>query len=164
MRRIIYNIISVTFSLVKFSLIKIFHWNTFKFHFIERFSPNTQVYFMGNGKICLARYVTAHTNTKLIVGNNAQLIIDENARFNYGCIITAKNYIYIGKGVGFGPNVLIYDHDHDFRAPGGKRKNFKKGTVTIGENSIIGACSFITSDIPDNTMAFGVPARVVRSI
>ena len=35
--------------------------------------------------------------------------------------------------------------------------------VTIGENSIIGACSFVNSDIPDNTVAFGVPARVVRS-
>jgi acetyltransferase-like isoleucine patch superfamily enzyme len=35
--------------------------------------------------------------------------------------------------------------------------------VTIGENSIIGACSFVDSDIPDNTVAFGVPARVVRS-
>ena len=35
--------------------------------------------------------------------------------------------------------------------------------VTIGENSIVGACSFVNSDIPDNTVAFGVPARVVRS-
>lgn len=35
--------------------------------------------------------------------------------------------------------------------------------VTIGENSIVGACSFVNSDIPDDVVAFGVPARVIRS-
>ena len=33
--------------------------------------------------------------------------------------------------------------------------------VTIGENSIVGAHSFVNSDIPDNCIAFGVPARIV---
>lgn len=32
--------------------------------------------------------------------------------------------------------------------------------VTIGENAIIGAFSFVNSDIPDNSTAFGVPAKV----
>ncbi|MCU0577225.1 MAG: acyltransferase, partial [Desulfobacterota bacterium] len=35
--------------------------------------------------------------------------------------------------------------------------------ITIGENSIVGACSFVNADIPDNSVAYGVPARVVRS-
>jgi len=34
--------------------------------------------------------------------------------------------------------------------------------VTIGENSIVGACSFVTTDIPENTLAYGIPAKVVR--
>jgi galactoside O-acetyltransferase len=34
--------------------------------------------------------------------------------------------------------------------------------VTIGENSIVGACSLVMSDIPDNVVAHGVPAKVVR--
>ena len=29
--------------------------------------------------------------------------------------------IKIGANVGIGPNVCIYDHDHDFRAEGGKK-------------------------------------------
>ena len=33
--------------------------------------------------------------------------------------------------------------------------------VTIGENSIVGAFSFVNKDIPDNRTAFGVPAKVV---
>ena len=34
--------------------------------------------------------------------------------------------------------------------------------VTIGENAVVGAFSFVNSDIPDNTVAFGVTAKVVR--
>ena len=49
------------------------------------------------------------------------------------------------------------------------RKNCKIGShstimpgVTIGENSIIGAHSLVLIDIPDNYVAFGVPAKLVR--
>lgn len=34
--------------------------------------------------------------------------------------------------------------------------------VIIGENSIIGAHSLIIKDIPDNVLAFGVPAKIIR--
>ena len=36
--------------------------------------------------------------------------------------------------------------------------------VTIGSNVVIGAGAVVTHDIPDNALAFGVPARVVRKI
>ncbi len=36
--------------------------------------------------------------------------------------------------------------------------------VTVGRNSIIGAGSVMTHDIPDNVVAFGNPCRVVRSL
>ncbi len=36
--------------------------------------------------------------------------------------------------------------------------------VTIGENSIIGAGSVVTKNVPDNVIAAGVPARVLRKI
>ena len=36
--------------------------------------------------------------------------------------------------------------------------------VTIGENSIIGAFSFVNKDIPDNVIAVGIPAKVLRKI
>ena len=34
--------------------------------------------------------------------------------------------------------------------------------VTIGDNVVIGAGSIVTKDIPDNSIAFGAPCRVVR--
>ena len=36
--------------------------------------------------------------------------------------------------------------------------------MTIGSNVVIGAGAVVTHDIPDNALAFGVPARVVRKI
>lgn len=49
------------------------------------------------------------------------------------------------------------------------KRNCRVGThsvimpgVTIGENSLIGAFSFVNADIPDNSMAYGIPARVKR--
>ena len=37
-------------------------------------------------------------------------------------------------------------------------------SVTIGENTIIGAFSFVNVDVPDNVVAVGVPAKVIRKL
>lgn len=36
--------------------------------------------------------------------------------------------------------------------------------VTIGNNVVIGAASVVTRDIPDNSVAVGIPARVIRTV
>ncbi len=36
--------------------------------------------------------------------------------------------------------------------------------VTIGENSIIGAFSFVNRDIPDNVVAVGTPVKIIRNL
>ena len=36
--------------------------------------------------------------------------------------------------------------------------------VTVGENAVVGAFSFVNKDIPANVVALGVPAKVVREI
>ena len=36
--------------------------------------------------------------------------------------------------------------------------------ISIGKNSIIGAHSLVNKDIPDNVIAFGVPAKVIRQL
>lgn len=54
--------------------------------------------------------------------------------------------IHIGDDVWIGGNVTIL--------PG----------VNIGNNVVIGAGAVVTKDIPDNSLAIGVPAKVVREI
>lgn len=34
--------------------------------------------------------------------------------------------------------------------------------VTVGENAVIGAFSFVNRDIPDNVVAFGIPVKIVK--
>jgi acetyltransferase-like isoleucine patch superfamily enzyme len=36
--------------------------------------------------------------------------------------------------------------------------------IVIGKNSVIGAYSFINKDIPDNTIAYGIPVKIIRKI
>lgn len=51
------------------------------------------------------------------------------------------------------------------------KENCKIGThstilpgVTIGKNSVIGAHSLVLCDIPDNVVAYGIPAKIVRKL
>ena len=36
--------------------------------------------------------------------------------------------------------------------------------VTIGENAIIGAFSFVNKDIPDNVIAVGTPVKIIKKL
>lgn len=90
--------------------------------------------------------------------------------------------VTIGNNVFIGPNVGIYTPNHSFDAAS-RNKYYERslpvnikdnvwiggsvsimGGVTIGENSIIGAGSVVTRDIPENVIAAGVPCRVLRKI
>ena len=144
MKRLINNIISILFSFIKFCLLKLFYGKRFKFHYFERFSPNTDIYYLDKGRIILGKAIRAHSLCRFRVLGKGVLIIDDQVAFNYGCMINASELIHIGKGVECGPNVLMYDHDHDFRhASGLKANKYKTGKIEIGENTWIGANTVI---------------------
>ncbi|KXH76728.1 MAG: acetyltransferase [Candidatus Thorarchaeota archaeon SMTZ-45] len=87
--------------------------------------------------------------------------------------INAKFGVIIEEGVEVGSHCSIYSISTIDNKSGQVviRKNAKIGThsvimpgVTIGENTVIGAFSFVTSDIPDNTIAYGIPAKVQKNL
>ena len=87
--------------------------------------------------------------------------------------INAKNNVVIEDYVQIGSHCSIYSIStiDDKEGEVILKKNCRIGThsvvmpgVTIGENSVIGAFSFVTKDIPDNVVAFGVPAKVIRKL
>uniref|UniRef100_UPI00404AE598 acyltransferase n=1 Tax=Flavobacterium sp. TaxID=239 RepID=UPI00404AE598 len=183
MKVFINNTISVSYSLVRFKIIGLFSRGRFKSHFIERFSPNTQISLVGNGQIKLGRAVRAHSNVKIKSIKNGVIEIGQNTSFNYNCMITAMKYIKIGEGVEFGPNVLIYDHDHDFKVKGGIKANkyimqdviigdncwIGANTVilrgsTIGSNSVIGAGSIIKGCFPNDSLIIQRKENIVNKI
>lgn len=151
--RKIKNVISVIYSLIKFSIIKLFNLKKFKFSFIERFSPNTIIEIRGNARLEFGKRVRAHNGTKFNVSNNGFLKVGDNTSFNDRCIIACHKKIEIGKDCTFGPNVMVYDHDHDYMAEGIiNGKKFKTDDVRIGNNCWIGANTIILrgTSIGDN--------------
>ncbi len=101
---------------------------------------------------------------------------------NFNLIVVDDGEVHIGDYVMFAPNVMISTTGHpihpSFRDKGaqfslpvtikdhvwvGANVSIMPG-VTIGENSVIGAGSVVTHDIPDNVVAMGVPCRPVRPI
>ena len=124
---------------------------------------------------CITKYGGQTFNPQLVIENMVCL----NRNVHIGCI----NRITIGQGTLIGSNVLITDHSHgekEYELPLSYRPLYSKGPVeigknvwigenicilpdvTIGDNCIIGAGSIVTRSIPENSIAVGNPARVVK--
>jgi acetyltransferase-like isoleucine patch superfamily enzyme len=103
----------------------------------------------------------------------------DNLELGYKTDIGAFTYINAQHGVTIQDHVQIGSHCSIYSISTidnkqGRvtlKKNCKIGShcvimpgVTVGENSIVGACSFVNSDIPDNVIATGVPAKVIKKI
>lgn len=85
--------------------------------------------------------------------------------------INAKYGVVIEQGVQIGSHCSIYSVSTIDRKKGKVvlKKNCSIGShslimpgVTVGENAVVGAFSFVTKDIPANAVAFGIPARVIK--
>lgn len=114
--------------------------------------------------------------------------IGDNVSFNYDCHVGCSNKILIGNNVLFASRVFITDHYHgeinyiSLATPPNKRPIYSKGpviiednvwvgegvaimpNVIIGRNSIIGANAVVTSNIPENSVVGGIPAKVIRTL
>ncbi len=102
------------------------------------------------------------------------------ANFNLTCV--DDTHIYIGDNTMIGPNVTLATAGHpilprlrekgyQFNLPIHIGKNCWLGAgvivlpgVNIGDNSVIGAGSIVTKDIPSNVVAYGSPCKVIREI
>jgi len=87
--------------------------------------------------------------------------------------INAKNGVIIEDYVQIGSHCSIYSVSTIDEKKGKVilKKNCKIGShsiimpgVTVGENSIIGAFSFINKNIPKNILAYGTPIKIIRKL
>lgn len=110
------------------------------------------------------------------------ITIGDNVYINFGCIILDCSEVTIGSHTLLGPNIGLYAANHSTDATeringgcygkpihignnvwlGGDVKVLQG--VTIEDNTIIGAGSIVTKDIPDNVIAVGNPCKVIRKI
>lgn len=110
------------------------------------------------------------------------IFLGEKFYANHNCVILDAGEVHIGDRVLFGPNVQIYTVTHPINAE--ERATGKEFCadihigddcwigggaiilpgVRIGSRSVIGAGAVVTHDIPEDSVAVGNPAKVVRKI
>ena len=108
--------------------------------------------------------------------------VGRNVVFNFGCRFVDDADITIGDNTMLGPGVCISTAEHplspelrrnglQYNKPVHIEDNVWIGAgavilagVTIGRNAVIGAGSVVTKDIPADSLALGIPAKVIRSI
>ncbi|MCL0034151.1 acyltransferase [Thermodesulfovibrionales bacterium] len=117
-----------------------------------------------DGKLTKYNWLVQHSE-HLSLGHGTDI-----GAFTY---INAKYSVVIEDFVQIGSHCSIYSVSTIDNKKGQikLKKNCKIGShsvvmpgVTIGENSVIGAFSFVNKDIPGNVVAVGVPAKVIKKI
>ncbi len=101
----------------------------------------------------------------------------ENLKLGRGTDIGSFSYINAEEGVDIEDGVEVGSHCSIYSVSTidnkkGRvvlKKNCKIGThsvvmpgVTIGENTVVGAMSFVNKDLPANVVAYGVPVKIVK--
>lgn len=123
-----------------------------------------------------------HIKPPLSVDYGSFITIGARTFANYGLVALDVARITIGEDVQIGPNVQLLTPTHPIE-PDLRREKYEAAKpivignnvwlgggaivlpgVTIGDNSVIGAGSVVTKDIPANVVAVGNPARIVRHL
>lgn len=143
--------------------------------------PGNKIWVQRDGRVRLGPRVwlrTEHGGNRLTVSPGARIEIGADSLVN-GVMLHAKSEITIGPHarLGFGARLLDADlHDLDAETPErvapirlgdrvwiGADAIVLRG-VTIGDDTVVGAGSIVTRDLPPRVFAAGNPARIVRSI
>lgn len=138
----------------------------------------------GKNNIILEDGVTVRPYAQIWSGGTVR--IGKDSEIGERCRISIANSLEIGEKVLLSPNVYITDCDHEYRNikipvidQGIVQKNQKVsigegsyiginaviiGNVKIGNHCVIGANSVVTKDVPDCSVAVGIPAKAIKSI
>lgn len=110
------------------------------------------------------------------------ITIGDNFYANYNLTILDTAKVTIGNNVFLGPSVNLYPATHPLDVER-RNKNLEKGVpitignnvwiggnttilpgVSIGDNTVIGAGSVVTKNIPSNVLAVGNPCKVIKKL
>lgn len=161
----------VSLAAFKYLILKVQHGKNISWRLPSLVSPATEISIDAGGLFTAGKKLKMRNGAKLRVRKTGVVKIGLNFGMNNGCILTCYESVTIGDNVMLGPNVLIYDHDHDFRVSGGIEKmqyitspiqignNVWIGANTVilrgtklGDNCVVGASSVIKGEYPNNSV------------
>lgn len=138
------SILNRILSIIHLYFVKLTHPIGFKFNGISVILSSSHFSIHDEGMIKVEKNVGIRRYCEFAVSENGKIVLHQNTFYNNGCMIVAHKSITIGEGTRLGPNVLIYDHDYDYK----KRDAFIEGkhiseAISIGKNCWIGAGAII---------------------
>lgn len=164
------------FNFFRINLIKMLSFGKLKSPVSMLASPRSEFRMEDSGSICIKKALNMEANSLLYAfGGNIHI---GSAFINRNCVIVSRKEICVGDRVTIGPNVCIYDHDHNLKADSledrfiservcieddvwiGAQAVILKG-VHIGTGAVIAAGAVVVNDIPAGAIARGIPAKVV---
>ncbi len=168
----------IFYNILRLSLKKLISFGSIKCSCLQLISPKCDIQ-LENGVLEIKGRIVIEPGVliKPVSG-----IIKMNGVFiNRNTMIISMEKIDIRNGVTIGPNVCIYDHDHNIGRKKGEnafctspviiKENVWIGAnvvitrgVVIGKNSVVAAGAVVTSDIPENCIVGGVPAKIIKML
>lgn len=175
------KLVVLIFNVFRMNYLRIISGGRFHASLIQNISPSTHLSVSGGGTFELAHSVFTRRGVSLrAVGGTLKI---GTCFFNQGCSVTCLKRIQIDDNCLFGPNVVVVDHDHDYRLLNTKRgseyickdiiigKNVVVGANTvilkgsvIGDNAMIGAGSIVTGTIPPNSIYYTKREPILKNL
>ena len=110
------------------------------------------------GRITIGRYCFIGPGVRIT--SAAEIILGDSCMLAANVYITDSDWHGVYNRVSLGAAAPVFIRDNVWI---GDHAIVRKG-ITIGRNSIVGAGSVVTADIPDNVIAAGNPARIIREL
>jgi len=129
-------------------------------------------YLLNSYKIPILPEIINKLFVRLLFGPQIQLgaKLGKNVELgNGGLGIVIHRHATLGDNVIIAPGVTIGGTSKKYGAATIGRNTFVStgakilGPVKIGENCVIGANAVVLKDIPDNSLAVGIPAKIIKS-
>ena len=125
-------------NFIRMAFLNAVHMGNVNASLVQNINPRTEIAVGEKSKITLKHSVFTRRNVSFRV-EGGELTIGTSF-FNQGCSITCMDNIQIGDNCLFGPNVVVVDHDHEYRYTDERRGNhYRKAPISIGNNVWIGA-------------------------
>ena len=137
------------------------------------------------GRLEVGEHVLFEPNVWLTAQAPGRIVIGAGTFLNLGVQVAAAGLVEIGEHCMLANGCFVSDANHRFddpelpvpwqgftsKGPTRVGSNVWLGAnvvvtsgVTIGDRCVVGANSVVTTDLPDHSIAAGVPARVIRAV